>query len=617
MNSSPTEAETQSLCLDTIDLFADLPPELRTELSLSLEKMQLSRGDVLVKEGAPADTLYFVVSGRFEVRSSNRSAPLAEVGVNQLLGEVGFLVGGGRTATATALRDSVVLRLSRPAFDKLSQENPRIWQALTFTLATRLARRNQLGDRPADPRPRTIALIPAGPAALSMAFADRFCSLLASTSKTHIVSSQDYSSISKGAAGDPASALNALETDHDFVVYIADNELTDWSKTAVRQADLVLAVATHEPGRQQEITLNKIERFASELHNETSQRLVLLHKTRDPITGTAQWLRTRKMHMHHHVCLTDNQDCHRLIRFINGTAVGLVACGGGALCASHVGLYQALIEAGITFDMMGGTSGGAAMTAAFAMGETPDQIEQQTQDMFVTGGAMRRYTLPLYSLLDQTHFDNHLRNCYGTERTIEDLWIPFFAVSTNLSSGALHCQTTGVLWEAVRASGSVPALLPPFFTPEGDMLVDGGLVDNVPISVMRELKSGPNIVIAFHVPEHKPFDVDYSDLPSRGELLRRLATSRDRKRLGDVPLIGSVLARALMAQSKDYTPDLMSDDILLVPPLPNDIGLLDWHRHGELKSSAYEWTKSEITSRQDEGDDAWKHLSAACALPST
>lgn len=612
--------DTISLCLGSVDLFADLPEELRAELAGSLETVRLSRGDVLLEEGTAANALYFVVSGRFKVTTKGRASPLAELGVGQLIGEIAFLAGGGRTATATAIRDSVVLRLSRAAFDKLSTQSPRIWQTLTITLAKRLADRNRLSAAHRHPRPRTITLIPAGPQAMPEDFIKRFIELISNNNRTRVLTAANYEVLgvkpgegpSDRVLGDDAlSALNALETDYEFVVYIAESALTEWSKLAIRQADLVMSVAMHANGAerpQQPIPLNDHERFAQTVHDFIDQRLVLLHAKRAPIEGTVHWLSNRNVQMHHHLCIADDQDYARLLRFINGTAIGFVACGGGALCAAHVGIFQALTEAGATFDIMGGTSGGAAMTGAFAMGEKPEMIERQTQDMFVTGGAMRRYTLPLYSLLDQTHFDSHLRKCYGDTRMIEDLWIPYFAVATNLSNGELHCQRSGLLWEAIRASGSVPALLPPFFTPEGDMLVDGGLVDNVPIGVMRDLKTGPNVVVAFHVPEHKPFAVNYSDLPSRGELLRRLATSRDRKRLGEVPLIGAVLARALMAHSHDFMPSLSDDDILLVPPLPPEIGLLDWHLHGELKADAYEWAKQECMRLEEDGDPAWQKI---------
>lgn len=606
------DSDGLQLCTNTIDLFAALPESLRAELCHILETVRLSRGEVLVKEGAAANALYIVASGRFEIRSKNKDDALAEVGPGQLIGEVAFLAGGGRTATATALRESVVLRLSRAAFDALAEHSPQIWQTLTITLARRLADRNRLSSARPDPHPRTIALVPAGKPSIPPEFLERLRQQLNRQANVRFVTVEDCRAISATTAGDVTGTLNALEADHDYIVYVADNALTEWTKTAVRQADLVLSVAIHDRASDAPIELNDVERFVHTLHGLGAQRLVLLHPDKEPIAGTRWWLEQRAVHMHHHICLDDDRCYARLVRFINGSATGLVACGGGALCAAHVGLYQALTEAGVVFDMMGGTSGGAAMTAAFAMGETPEQIEQQTQAMFVSGGAMRRYTLPVYSLLDQTHFDQHLRNCYGAYR-VEDLWIPFFAVSTNLSSGGLHCHRDGELWEAVRASGSVPALLPPFFTKNGDMLVDGGLVDNVPIRVMRDLKSGPNVVVTFHVPAHEPFAVNYDDLPSRGQLLRRLATAKDRKRLNDAPLIGTVLARALMAQSERFDPHLEDDDILLVPPMPEGIGLLDWNRHGELKAGAYEWMGDEIKRLNAEASPALALLMLAGA----
>jgi NTE family protein len=108
-----------------------------------------------------------------------------------------------------------------------------------------------------------------------------------------------------------------------------------------------------------------------------AQRLVLLHEARAHHRHGA-WLAKRNIAMHHHVALDDVGDVERLYRFINGTAAGLVACGGGAYCAAHIGLYKALTQSGLVFDIMGGTSGGGAMTAAFAMGADPDDVDRAT-----------------------------------------------------------------------------------------------------------------------------------------------------------------------------------------------------------------------------------------------
>src|SRR5262249_1110402 len=179
----------------------------------------------------------------------------------------------------------------------------------------------------------------------------------------------------------------------------AEPELTAWSEKAIRQADLVLAVGMHAADHAP----NALERAAGELLPSGAQRLVLLHDTRASISGTARWLAARNIAMHHHVALDNVGDAERLYRFINGTALGLVACGGGAYCAAHVGLYKALVQSGLTFDIMGGTSGGGAMTAAFAMGADPDGGDGAPHGLFVNNRRIRRYTCPRTSHLDYTH----------------------------------------------------------------------------------------------------------------------------------------------------------------------------------------------------------------------
>src|SRR5262249_29880506 len=311
-------------------------------------------------------------------------------------------------------------------------------------------------------------------------------------------------------SGEATRALNALESSYDYVLFVAENELTPWSEKAIRQADLVLAVGRHGSGE----TPNALERLAAELLPADAQRLVLLHDTHGRLEGTARWLAGPRTALHPPVALGDPGDFERLYRFINGTALGLIACGGGAYCAAHIGLYKALLQCGLNFDIMGGTSGGGAMTAAFAMGAAPADVDRATHSIFVGNKAMRRYTWPRYSLLDHAHFDMQLATHYaGVD--IEDLWIPFFTVSTNLSSYDLHRHRQGDLWAAVRASGSIPVLLPPYYTEDGHMLVDGAILDNVPVRVMHELKSGPNVVISFEVPKLKQFHVDYRALPGR------------------------------------------------------------------------------------------------------
>jgi NTE family protein len=453
----------------------------------------------------------------------------------------------------------------------------------------------------AQTRPRTIALIRAGESPLSQTFVDRLAGVFQRANSMRLLTAETaHEAVPKGTPIDSAEAtraLNALESAHDYVLFVADDDLTAWSEKAIRQADLVLAVGLAAAGAEP----NALERLATELLPPDTQRLVLLHPTRAPITGTVRWLGPRRIAMHHHVALDEPGDFERLYRFVNGTALGLVACGGGAYCAAHIGLYKALTESGLTFDLMGGTSGGGAMTAAFAMGADPDDIEHATHEMFVTNRAMRRYTWPRYSLIDHTHYDRQLARYYGGVN-IEDLWVPYFAVSTNLSSYDLHRHRQGDLWAAVRATGSVPVLLPPYYTADGHMLVDGAILDNVPVRVMHELKSGPNIVISFEAPKLERFEVDYGALPGRSQLIRSVLNPFLRKALPEAPGVGSVLMRSMMANRQDFERRLRPEDLLLVPPVPPDIGILDWHRHAELVDRAYRWGLGEVARLRAEGN---------------
>lgn len=595
MDVDPASHAEQALPL--IEIFAQLDAAEMTELAARFETRSLKRGETVIREGEPADALYIVVSGRFSVSRADRRQPVAEIGPDQPIGEIGFITNrASRTATVTAMRDSIVLRLDHKDFEQLTRKYPMIWRSLAVTLARRLADTMAAAPPPPDPRPRTIAVIRAGKSPQPTAFFVKLATMFETAGKVLVLDSYSApDTVKVGARTESAAAtraLNALEASSDFVLFLADAEATAWSEKVIRHADLVLAVGQHDADHE----LNPLEHLAAKFLAADASRLVLVHPQRQRISGTARWLQGRRVAMHHHVAMSEPKDFARLLRFIAGEARGLVACGGGALCAMHVGVYRALTEQGHEFDIMGGTSAGSAMVAAFALGNSPEEIDLAIHDIFVANRAMKRYTLPRYSLLDHAHFDAQLRRYFGGI-DIEDLWLPFFSVSTNLSSYRLHVHRTGDLWTAIRASASIPVLLPPIYTANGEMLVDGALLDNVPIGAMHELKSGPNVVISFLLPEMDRFNVDYDALPSRSQLMRSAINPLRRGRLPEAPGLATVLMRSLMANRQDYQRHISAADVLLTPPIPQDIGFLDWHRHVELVRAGYEWTLDDLKKR--------------------
>ncbi|MGD9786294.1 MAG: patatin-like phospholipase family protein [Hyphomicrobiaceae bacterium] len=592
---------------DALEILGGLDPDTKAEIAKEFVPMPLKRGDVLVRQGESADAMFIVVSGRFAVRLDGRAAAISEIGLGQPIGEIAFLAGGARTATVEALRDGLVLRLTRVDFDRLTARSPALWRIITVTLARRIAALNAAQPPPPDPRPRTIAVVRAGQAPVPQEFVALLATTLAKASQPKKVrgrrvqvvdGARAAGLVSQGAdfdTPDATAAFNDLERQSDFVVYVGDDEMTAWTDKALRQADIVLTVGVHAAGTR----ISPHELRAAALLPPSSIRLVLVHPHHTTISGTQRWLVGRNVAMHHHVALDRPGGVERLARFLKGTAIGLIACGGGALCTAQIGLYRAFTEAGVTFDLMGGTSGGSAYTAAFALGRSPEDIDAATHDIFITNRAMRRLTWPRYSLIDHKHFDAQLARYFGG-RDIEDLWVPYFAISSNLSRCSLHCHRTGNLWAAVRASGSIPVILPPYYTAEGDMLVDGCLLDNVPIRTMHEMKSGPNVVMSFSVPELERFDVAYDALPSRNELISRALYPFGRDALPNAPGMMNVLMRSLMANRQDFKRHLTEEDVVVVPPVPDEMSFLDWHRHADIVDLSYRWAKEELAREGSE-----------------
>jgi NTE family protein len=581
-------------------------------LASEADLIEIRRGGILVRQGEPSDVLYFVLSGRFSVHSDGALEPIAEIAQGQPIGEIGFFAGLPRTATVSALRDSRVLAITRERFGALSATSPQLRDAVIVSLARRLSESINVEAKAATV-PRTLAIVPAGGAPLPPRFIDLLREVFAPASRTAFLTENEILSRVPGGSLDAPVAsdwLNSLEAELDFVFYVADQTLTEWTKKCIRQADAILLVASAGA----DVEPNPSELFTFSIHAPSARRLVLLHDTRTPtVSGTSAWLAQRDVLMHHHVALQDAADVQRLFRFLSGRAIGFVAGGGGALGSAHLGAYKAFREAGAEFDILGGTSVGAAMMAALAYGVDPERVDEGTHNIFVKSRAFRRPTLPRYGLIDHKAFDRALRAEYE-DVLIEDLWIPFFSLSSSLSAHKPRIHRRGLVWHAVRASSSVPGVLPPFFTKEGEMLVDGGLMDNVPLAPMKALKTGPNVVVALSTDAPTTYSVDYDSIPGRRELIAAMLNPFSRRRLPQMPGILQVITLSMLANRRPDL-ELADTDILVKPDLPGDLRFTSWERHNEVFLHTYRGVAAWIRNRIAENDPKVLMLIDATRLP--
>ncbi len=226
----------------------------------------------------------------------------------------------------------------------------------------------------------------------------------------------------------------------------------------------------------------------------TQQSLILLHpnSNQEP-RGTHAWLTPRQVSGHYHIRWDREADVARLARFLAGRAVGLVLSGGGTRGFAHIGVIRALAEAHVPIDFIGGTSMGSFIAAQYAMGWDYDLMLQRNMAL---SRSVFDFTLPLVALLRGRRLARKLQLAFG-ERHIEDLWLPYFCVSSSLTRAEAVVHRLGPVWRSLRASAGLPGILPPLAY-DGDWLVDGALLNNLPIDIMSNLCDG-GIVIAVDV----------------------------------------------------------------------------------------------------------------------
>ena len=586
-------------------LFRTLSPEQRLKAFSAMVRRDLVRGQTLVAQGGASDSLFMVLHGALAVRRAGDVEPIAELRAGELVGEIGFFANVPRTADVIAIRDTSVLVLTRAAYQNLAEDAPAIVEALLAALARRFAKETaRITPVRASPKARTVALIDGGCEPLPGAFDRRLRDGLAATD-AEIVDPGRVNAMFPGRTLDTpevADWLNKLEHAAPLVVYLGGREASAWARKAIRQADMVVFACRGDAPAE---ALTEVEAFACEVHPVSTRRLVRIHDRRSgEVSGTTAWLARLPCFMHHHVALEDQIDIDSLIRFLSGRAIGFVAAGGGSFGTAHVGIYKAFRERGVMFDVFVGTSVGSAMAAGFAKNLEAEDLERGTHEIFVRSRSFRRPTWPRYALLDHKAFDRALAHQYGHDCRIEDCWRPFAAVATNLSTHNLELIRSGRLWQAVRASSAIPGLLPPFYTPEGAMLVDGCLIDNVPLASMHQLKSGPNLVVHFGEPAAEMFDVDYAALPGRLELITTMLMPFRKKLLPAAPSAVNVLWRSLVAHQRYDTLPTAPLDTVMRPPSPLGIDVTEFHRHTEIFEASYVWARQAIAALEAEGNSA-------------
>jgi len=563
--------------LSGLSLFKGLEPGVIRQIGTAAEWLSLPGGATLFRAGERPDALYVVLSGCLGVFLPDRTSQQirGRVVAGGTVGEMGMISGRPRTADVVALRDTELARVSRESFDRVFGQYPDAMLRIARLTVDRLEQ-SQSRSPTALQGARTFTLIPQSLEVDVGGFATEFVQALSACGRTELV-------WSVRAAAHTSHWFHRLEAANDYVVYVADSQPSVWSNLCVRQADALLLLARAETEAGDWSVLDN-QRGAS-LAPQRAE-LILLHDGDFVRGAAARWIGRHPQIAHHHV--NGAADIQRVARVLTGRGIGLVLSGGGARGFAHIGIVKALREAGIPIDLVGGTSMGGILGAGVALRWSVQELTDRFRRAFVDVNPLRDYTLPFVSLVSGRKVSRLLKNAFG-DITIEDLPLEFFCVSSNLTSGHSEVHRRGELWRWLRSSVAIPGVLPPIIH-KGEVLVDGGTMNNLPVDAMRELGRGP--VIGCDVGADRAFTSrsEEIDVPLPWQLM---SWSRRARHL---PNIFQILWRAGMVNSSAMTAaHREKTDLLLQPPLAQ-IDMLNWKAFEKAIDAGYEYAARRLES---------------------
>uniref|UniRef100_A0AAQ4RBX1 lysophospholipase n=1 Tax=Gasterosteus aculeatus aculeatus TaxID=481459 RepID=A0AAQ4RBX1_GASAC len=519
------------------------------QIDFALDWMAVEAGRAVYRQGEKSDSTFIVLSGRLRsviLKEDGKKELIGEYGRGDLIGVVETLTHQNRATTVHAVRDSELAKLPEGALSSIKRKFPQVVTRLIHLLGQKIL---QQVNGPLTARSlalhtpgskwdvgsqasnlSTVTVLPVSEEVPLTAFTLELQHALIAIGPTLLLTS-DVIKLRLGAAALDSvheyrlsSWLGQQEDLHRIVLYQTDYTLTPWTQRCIRQADCIIIVGVGD----QDPAVGGLERMLEGSAVRAQKQLVLLHKEDGPPPkGTVDWLNMRSwISRHLHLSCPRrvfskrslpkllelyqrvfekpadrHSDFSRLARVLTGNVIALILGGGGARGCSQVGIMRALCEAGIPVDLIGGTSIGSLMGALYAEDRSHSRMRMRAKEWAMEMTSVFKkfldLTYPVTSMFSGAAFNSSISNVFKSKQ-IEDLRIPYFNITTDITSSAMRVHTDGSLWRYVRASMSLSGYLPPLCDPkDGHLLMDGGYINNLPADVARSM--GAKVVIAIDV----------------------------------------------------------------------------------------------------------------------
>ena len=557
--TGPHRAGSLAEFLSQVPMFAGLEPSLRETVAAKASAVHLVAGEWLFHQGDPGEAMYIVRAGRLEVVDEAVGAVIRALGRGDAVGELALLSAAPRSASVRAARTCDLVVIDRLDFEQLLERTPALSLALNRTLSEHL-RATRAPAPSTRPRPATVALVALDHDAPVSGLSRELGTALNAHLSAAILDA-DHTVAAPGEV--PlvvyGPLLDRAEATHDLVLLDAGSlqDPSPWSEFCLQQSDRILAVSAG--GRLAEEVMTRRELHGCDLVGYEiapgSGALAEAASLLEPVESHVVRERNRE------------SDLRRIARRLSGNSVGVVLSGGGARAFSHIGVLEELTGAGITVDRVLGVSMGAFVGALFAMGLRADEIDARCFEEWVQRRPLGDFTLPRHALVRGERARVMLERTFG-QVAIEELPRSFMSGCTELRSGQLVISRFGRLHEAVGLSMCIPVIAPPQVRGR-ELLIDGSLVDNLPVGVMADLGEGPIIAVDVKTSFERPDTVRSPAAADGGAPPPRAVRP---------PSLGETLTRVLLLGSQNTSESARRHANLIIKPRAQGIGLLEFHQ---------------------------------------
>jgi NTE family protein len=537
----------------------DIPDESALARLFSQERVQdeamwfsLPGGQTLFEAGDRSEQLFFLRAGRLGAFRREQGHEVQFLGVirpGEPAGEMSLIADAPHSADVVALRDSEIIAVPREVFFEACEADTSVMIELAKLM---MLRSRQAVTRGGVGEPSVFGFVSLGQSGALRPLVERLAREIVRLGYT-------VTTIGAEAQTAPTEWFSDVERTHDFVLYVAEVADAGWRQVVARQVDRLFRVARGDrnPPRSAGVGAEVAVDVPSPLQAQQLVDLVLIHPpdTARP-SGSEVWLDAAKPARLFHLRRDNEGDIQRIARVLTGQSVGLVLSGGGARAYAHVGAVRALRERGVPIDFVGGVSMGAVIAAGVAMGWDDTEMERRIKEAFVDTSPLADIAIPILAMTHGLKVNERLAHHFG-ETHIADLWLPFFCLSSNLTTGAYQMHRRGLLRRALRASISLPGILPPA-TDDNNVLVDGAVMKNFPADVMRASQLGP--IVGVDVTTGRSITADDVARPASAW---RWIWSGEWKR--GPPIVSLLMRAATVSTSRDITAARAATDLLVMP----------------------------------------------------